>query len=108
MNSVFPLRVGATPSILVELYDSATDLPINLTGLINLSAKAVEIDGDGEVAFPVVVIDSAANGRVKLSGYAADEFKPGLWDLTIRAVNPAGEHVAYPQEAGLLQIEVAE
>lgn len=105
---VFPQRVGATPSILIELYDAATDLPVNLTGFTSLSASAAQVDGEGTVDFPVVVIDSATDGRVKLSGYAANAFTPGVWDVTIRAHNPAGEPVAYPQEAGLLQIEVTE
>lgn len=105
---VFPQRVGATPSILVELYDATTDLPVNLTGFTSLSASAAQVDGEGMVEFPTAVIDSAVDGRVKLAGYAANAFTAGVWDLTIRAVNPASEPVAYPQEAGLLQIEVAE
>ncbi|GBG03891.1 hypothetical protein AZSI13_32180 [Azospira sp. I13] len=104
-DSVLAMRKGSTEAIVVELYNPKTDLAIALTGYTDLKADAVDEDGT-KVEIPLVTFQDAAAGHVKLSGWAEGAFTEGLWNLTIRAKNPAGEVVAYPKEGGLLQIEV--
>ena len=103
---IFPLRLGADPSITVQLYDRDTTLPVDLTGAASWSASVVTPSGS-TVAMDTAVVTDAVNGKVKV-GYGAGAMAvAGVYYLSLQCVDTTGKTQIYPYEQGQLRIKVA-
>jgi len=106
MTIIIYSQIGSSYPLTVQLYDSSTDSPIDVTGASGISASAFNPETGTTVNFTSASIDVASNGTFTLNRSANSFTEQGVYDVKLTYTDSAGNIQIYPRRAGDLKLSV--
>lgn len=110
-TEVHSLVIGSNETLVVQLYDIASDTGsngIDLTGISSVVVKAKNPATGTTKTLTGAVLGTPTDGKFSINSLTSDWSEVGVWTLQIKYTDATGKTRIYPSEGNQLKVKVSE